>query len=215
MLCCRGLNTVIHISKHNSHSCWMGLFQMQDMWDCACAIINQVSFNFKIRFPCFLWPCQWGEPNPAALCLCLFLGWVSKHFCRILFQELLDTRNKFFPSAVVIFASFDLKMTNWHEWHKRVTVKSFNAQVTVLSLTLFNSIIFLVAFMMMLDSTVAYCCECWGHGSLSQEQMWPVTVVSHSFNWEQWAEAPQMELSTSHLHFAHEVCFVLACLNIE
>jgi len=52
---------VIHISKHNSHSCWMELFQMQDM---------------------------------------------------ILFQELLDTGNKFSPSAVVIFASFNLKMKN-------------------------------------------------------------------------------------------------------
>jgi len=62
---------------------------------------------------------------------------------------------------------------------------------------------------MMLDSTVAYCCKCWVHGSLSQEHMWPVTVISHSFNWEQWAEAPQMELSTCHLHFAHEsmLCF--------
>ncbi len=135
MLCCRGLNMVIHISKHNSHSCWMELFQMQGMWDCPCAIINQVSFNFKIGFPSVLWPCQWGELNPAALCLCLFLGWVSKHFCSILFQELLDTGNKFCPSAVVIFASFDLKMKNWHEWHKRVTVKSFSAQVRVLSLT--------------------------------------------------------------------------------
>jgi hypothetical protein len=47
----------------------------------------------------------------------------------------LDTGNKFCPSAVVIFASFDFKMKNWHEWHKRVTVKSFNAQVRVLSLT--------------------------------------------------------------------------------
>jgi hypothetical protein len=47
----------------------------------------------------------------------------------------LDTGNKFCPSAVVIFASFDFKMKNWHEWHKRVTVKSFDAQVRVLSLT--------------------------------------------------------------------------------